>query len=149
MHYLIAKWKELSPVQSPWSYSCNCHCLFFKFFPSTIFSSGYPPASLPANFQLFPLVCMCMLSRFTCVWILVTVWTVTCQALLSMGILQARILEWVAMPSSRGSSQHSDWTHISYVSCVGRGVLSPGKLFPLFTSLCISSLQMLESLVLL
>ena len=28
---------------------------------------------------------------------------VALQALLSMGILQARILEWVAMPSSRGS----------------------------------------------
>ena len=28
-----------------------------------------------------------------------------CQAPLSMGILEARILEWVAMPSSRGSSQ--------------------------------------------
>ena len=26
------------------------------------------------------------------------------------GILQARILEWVAMPSSRGSSQHRDHT---------------------------------------
>ena len=30
---------------------------------------------------------------------------VACQAPLSMGILQARILEWFAMPSSRGSSQ--------------------------------------------
>ena len=30
-----------------------------------------------------------------------------------MGILQARILEWVAMPSSRGSSQPRDQTHIS------------------------------------
>ena len=29
------------------------------------------------------------------------------------GILQARILEWVAMPSSRGSSWPRDWTHIS------------------------------------
>ena len=29
----------------------------------------------------------------------------SCQALQSMGILQARILEWVAVPSSRGSSQ--------------------------------------------
>ena len=28
-------------------------------------------------------------------------WTVAHQALVSMGILQARILEWVAMPSSR------------------------------------------------
>ena len=34
------------------------------------------------------------------------------------GILQARILEWVAMPSSRGSSQPRDRTHISCVSCV-------------------------------
>ena len=29
---------------------------------------------------------------------------IACQAPLSMGILQERILEWVAMPSSRGSS---------------------------------------------
>ena len=32
------------------------------------------------------------------------------------GILQAKILEWVAMPFSRGSSQLSDWTCISYIS---------------------------------
>ena len=31
------------------------------------------------------------------------------------GILQARILEWVAMPFSRGSSQPRDQTHISFV----------------------------------
>ena len=31
-----------------------------------------------------------------------TPWTVTHQASLSMGILQARILEWVAMPFSGG-----------------------------------------------
>ena len=33
------------------------------------------------------------------------------------GILQARILEWVAIPSSRGSSQHRDRTLVSYTSC--------------------------------
>ena len=33
--------------------------------------------------------------------------TMPCQAPLSMGILQVRILEWIAMPSSRGSSQPS------------------------------------------
>ena len=38
------------------------------------------------------------------------------------GILQARALEWVAMPSSRGSSQLRGRTHISYVSCIGRWV---------------------------
>ena len=39
------------------------------------------------------------------------------------GILQARILEWVAMPSSSGSSPSRDWTCVSYVSCFGRRVL--------------------------
>ena len=37
-------------------------------------------------------------------------------------ILQARTLEWAAMPSPRVSSQHSDRTHVSYVSCTGRRV---------------------------
>ena len=39
------------------------------------------------------------------------------------GILQARILEWVAMPSSRGSSLPRDRTHISYVSYIARRLL--------------------------
>ena len=34
------------------------------------------------------------------------------------GILQARILEWVAFPFSRGSSQPRDWTQ---VSCIAGG----------------------------
>ena len=42
------------------------------------------------------------------------------------GILQARILEWVVMPSSRGSSRPRDQTHDSYVSCTDRrGSLPP------------------------
>ena len=39
------------------------------------------------------------------------------------GISQARILEWVAMPSCRGSSQFRDQTRVSYFSCIGRQVL--------------------------
>ena len=39
------------------------------------------------------------------------------------GILQARILEWVAMLSSRGSSQPRDRTHISYILWIGKQVL--------------------------
>ena len=34
------------------------------------------------------------------------------------GIIQARILEWVALPFSRGSSQPRDWTRISCDSCI-------------------------------
>ena len=37
------------------------------------------------------------------------------------GILQARILEWVAMPSSRGSSWPRGWTCISWGSCIAGG----------------------------
>ena len=32
------------------------------------------------------------------------------------GILQTRILEWVAMPSSRGSSQPRDWIQVSSIA---------------------------------
>ena len=38
------------------------------------------------------------------------------QAPLSMGILQVRILEWVAMPSSGGSSRPWDRTQISCIA---------------------------------
>ena len=37
-------------------------------------------------------------------------------------ILQTRRLEWVAMPSSRGSSRDRDRTPISSISCIGRQV---------------------------
>ena len=56
-----------------------------------------------------------MLSHFSHVQLFVTLWTVARQAPLSMGILQARILEWVGISFSRGSSQPRDWT-VSFVS---------------------------------
>ena len=39
------------------------------------------------------------------------------------GILQVRILQWVAMPSSRGSSRPKDQTCVSRLSCIGRRIL--------------------------
>ena len=39
------------------------------------------------------------------------------------GILQAKILERMSVPSSRGSSQPRNWTSFSYISCIGRQVL--------------------------
>ena len=38
-------------------------------------------------------------------------------------ILQARILEWIAMPSSTESSQPRRQIRVSYISCTGRQVL--------------------------
>ena len=46
------------------------------------------------------------------------------------GILQARVLEWVAMPSSKESFQPRNWTCVSYVFRIAGGFLSlvpPGK----------------------
>ena len=50
----------------------------------------------------------------SCVQLFATPWTVDHQAPLSMEILQARILEWVAVQSSRGSSQPRDQTQVSF-----------------------------------
>jgi len=68
---------------------------------------------------------LCMLSRFSHVWLFGTLWTAACQALLSMGILQARILEWVAMPSSRRFSWPRNRTCISCGSCLAGGFFTP------------------------
>ena len=39
------------------------------------------------------------------------------------GILQARILAWVAVSYSRGPSWPRGWTHVSCISCIGRQIL--------------------------
>ena len=39
------------------------------------------------------------------------------------GILQIKVLDWVAMPCSRVFSQPRDWTWVSYVSFIGRQVI--------------------------
>ena len=43
-------------------------------------------------------------------------WTVAYQAPLSLEILQARMLEWLAMPSSREFSQPRDQTQVSRIA---------------------------------
>ena len=39
------------------------------------------------------------------------------------GIVQARILEWIAISSFRGSFRPWDRTHVSCISCIGRWIL--------------------------
>ena len=79
----------------------------------------------------WPCACTCVLSHFSHVQLqlFATLWTVAHQALLSLGIPQVRILEWVAMPSSRESSKPRDWTHVCLLHWqVGSlPVASPGK----------------------
>ena len=47
----------------------------------------------------------------TRVWLFVTPWTIVVP-----GILQTKILEWVAFPFSRGSSQPKDQTQVSRIA---------------------------------
>ena len=54
----------------------------------------------------------------SCVRLFAIPWTVACQAPLSIRFFQAKILEWVATPFSRGSSQPRDQTQ---VSCIAGG----------------------------
>ena len=56
-----------------------------------------------------------------------TPWTVAHQALLSMGILQTRILEWVAISFSRGSSQPRNQTQVSRAAGDSLPSEPPGK----------------------
>ena len=66
---------------------------------------------------LFLLLCA---QSFSHVWLCAIPWTVARQAPVSMGILQAWVLERIAIPSSKGSSQPRDR---NCTSRVGRHIL--------------------------
>ena len=65
---------------------------------------------------------MCVLTHSVC-WTLRDPMDCSPADFSASGILQARIPEWVAIPFSRGSSRPRDWTHVSWVSCIGRQIL--------------------------
>ena len=57
------------------------------------------------------------------------------------GIFQARILEWTAMPSSRGSSWPRNRTRVFYISCIGRWVIYhwatwESPILPIYVYIC-------------
>ena len=56
------------------------------------------------------LLCVCCAWSLSGVQLFVTPWTVACQAPLSMGILQARILEWIATE------------HLLFTSCCAKHI---------------------------
>ena len=84
--------------------------------------SGFPPKSS----------LLCFVHFYVCVLVTQLCLTLCDPANCSLpgfplhGILQARILEWIAIPFSRGSSQPRDWT---LVSCIA------GRLFTMSTLL--------------
>ena len=93
----ILKWNKINPCR-------NYMPMVWRF--CRIYVKKATEAKLPAY----------MPSCFSCVQLFATPWTVPLQAPLSMRILQARILKWIAMPSSRVSSQPEDWTQVSCIA---------------------------------
>ena len=71
-----------------------------------------------------PLMLCHSMHRHSVVW-LRDPWTIACQAPLSKEIVQARILEWVAMSSSKASSQLRDRTQGSHI---------PGRFFTIWAT---------------
>ena len=70
----------------------------------------------------FPLLDVWAQSHFSCVWLFVTLWTIACQAPLSMGF--SRQEYWRGLPCSlSGHLPHPGIELVSHVSCVGRRVL--------------------------
>ena len=65
----------------------------------------------------------CMLSCFSHVQLFATLWTIACQAPLSMGFSRQEDWSGLPRPSSRRSSRPRDQIHISYITCIGRWVL--------------------------
>ena len=92
-------------------YTRICHCVSRSF----CVSLSCCPASREGSGP-----CTCVLSRFS--------WVQLCDPISPPGssvhgILQARMLWWVAMLSSRASSQPRDPTHVCYASAVAGGFL--------------------------
>ena len=76
----------------------------------------YPLSFLPHSLDAWVLSCKVAPNSFAILWTVGHSFSVD-------GIFRAGILEWLAMPSSRGSSPPRDWTRVSCVSCTGRWIL--------------------------
>ena len=81
----------------------------------------------------------CILSDFSHVQLFVMLWTCSLPGSSVRGILQARILEWVATPFSSESFQPRKEILISCVSCIGRWILYHQRQlgYPLGSLICV------------
>ena len=91
-----------------------------------------------AHSHCFTIAVCAVLSCYSCVRLFATPGAVVHKAPLSMGLLQAGILDWVALSSSRGPSWPRDWTQVSCGACIACRFFTtepPGK--PVFCCLCL------------
>ena len=97
----------------------NPFLLFLSYLPS---ASSFPFPFPDFLFSFFLLLAVCMLSHLSCVQLCELI-DCSLPGFSVHGMSQAKILEWVAISSSRGSSQPRSRTCISYSSCIDGWVL--------------------------
>ena len=78
---------------------------------------------LPCQLGTHTHPCVCMLSHFSRVQLFATLWTVACQALLSMGFSRQEYWSGLPSPPSGDLPDPGGWTCVSCISCIGRRVL--------------------------
>ena len=99
---------------------CSLHCKWILYHWTTrevrtyILVQGLPQCYYSA---------MCLCSVLGCVQLFATPLDCSSPGSSVHGMSQARILGWVAISFSRGSSQPKDWTNISCISCTGMQIL--------------------------
>ena len=112
--------------------SLGCTCWFDAFIYCNVITSislvTLPQVKYLSFFKIYLLIEGCLLYNivlFSAMWkwkllsylrLFVTPWTNSMH-----GILQVRILEWVAVPFSKGSSQSREWTQ---VCCIEGGLFT-------------------------
>ena len=102
----------------------------FKTYRASMFS-GCVLHILQISYLLLYFISSGDIHVFSCAWRFVTLWTIARRAPLSMGFSRHEYWSGFPLPlpgylptsSSRVSSRLRDWTHISYVSCIGRWIL--------------------------
>ena len=91
-------------MPNPWQTDFSKHSIFSPQPEPPYSETHYHALSLSKS-------CEVKWKSLSCVWLFVNPWTIQ-----SSGILQARILEWVAFLFSRGSSQPKDRTQVSHIA---------------------------------
>ena len=127
----------MSIVSSPLTFQTTSRNILFCLWRWSL-TWGFWPFWRVTHFWVSP--CVCMLTNFCLIFFCSSVSCKCAKSLQSCpilcdpvdcsppgfsvhGIFQARILEWVATPSSKGSSRPRDRTRVSYISCIGRWFL--------------------------
>ena len=142
----------LSPKDHPHSFLCD-HPPHFRASKDIKTSICFESLCFSIlDFRFYPVIWICI---YVCVCSVARSYPTLCDPMdynlrgsSAHGILQARILEWVAISSSTGSSQPKDWPRVSCISCTGRRILYHGASWgaPLSMCMCASRSVMSNTL---